>query len=238
MAKSENVKITCRQKAVLQKVYEFIAHNSYPPTARDIAKIMGFASPRSATDHFKALEKKGLIEKNSLARSIRLKKKAFELLGAETLKVKSGKMISFRPDGGMLYSGFKEISYLPLLGRIAAGNPILAYENIDEYIPVPESFTGAYGADFALRVRGDSMTGDHILDGDMIMVKSQNSAENGEIVVALINDEAVVKRFYKSKDKVELLSSNPDYPPIKISNKSGQADVKIIGRVVAVHRNI
>ena len=82
------------------------------------------------------------------------------------------------------------------------------------------------------------MTGDHILDGDMIMVRARSTAENGEIVVALINDEAVVKRFYKTEDGIELVSSNPDYPPIKISVKDAGDSVKIIGRVVAVHRNI
>ncbi|MBM3699427.1 MAG: transcriptional repressor LexA [Actinobacteria bacterium] len=220
------MKITDRQKAVLGKIHDFIMLNSYPPTARDVAEMMGFSSPKAATDHFTSLEKKGYIKRNSLARSIKLTDKALGMLKKD---------YSFPSPADAGHAG---ISYLPLIGNIAAGNPVLAYENIDEYIPVPESFTGAYGADFALRVKGRSMTGDHILDGDMIMVKARNTAENGEIVVALINDEAVVKRFYKTKDGIELVSSNTDYPPIKISIKDAGDSVKIIGRVVAVHRNI
>lgn len=221
------MKITDRQKAVLKKIHDFIILNSYPPTARDVAEMMGFSSPKAATDHFTSLEKKGYIRKNSLARSIKLTDKAFKILKQD---------YSYFPSPAA--AGHTGISYLPLIGNIAAGNPVLAYENIDEYIPVPESFTGAYGADFALRVKGNSMTGDHILDGDMIMVRARSTAENGEIVVALINDEAVVKRFYKTEDGIELVSSNPDYPPIKISVKDAGDSVKIIGRVVAVHRNI
>ena len=211
--------ITNRQKVILGKIYDFISSNSYPPTVRDIADIMGFSSPKAVTDHFKSLEKKGYIERNSLARSIKLTRKAFEIL-------KQMKKIHF------------DVSYLPLLGRIAAGNPMLAQENIEDYIPVPESFLRAYGADFALKVKGNSMTGDHILDGDMILVKLKSTAENNEIIVALINDEATVKRFYKTETGVELRASNPDYPAIKINSKDAAAIFKIIGKVVAVHRSI
>jgi repressor LexA len=220
------MEITDRQKAVLKKIHDFIMLNSYPPTARDVAEMMGFSSPKAATDHFISLEKKGYIKRNSLARSIKLTDKALGMLKKD---------YSFPSRTAAGHTG---ISYLPLIGSTAAGSPALAYENIEEYIPVPESFTGAYGADFALRVKGSSMTGDHILDGDMIMVKARSTAENGEIVVALINDEAVVKRFYKTEDGIELVSSNSDYPPIKISVKDAGDSVKIIGRVVAVHRNI
>jgi len=256
--------ITARQKTVLKKIQDFINRNCYPPTIRDVGDIMGFSSPRAVTDHLKSLEKKGYISRNSLARSIRLTEKAFRIL-----KISRN------------FSGMTGMAYLPVLGRIAAGNPMLAEENIEEYIPVPESMLGAYGADFALKVRGDSMTGDHILDGDMIMVKAQRTAENNEIVVALIDDEAVVKRFYRTKKGIELRSSNPAYAPIKISgadtdgsmasssSNSGNSSVssatssttingdgtnentaktseksgrvmsfKILGKVVAVHRNI
>ncbi|MCL5070805.1 MAG: transcriptional repressor LexA [Actinobacteria bacterium] len=214
------MEITDRQKTVLKKIYDFIARNSYPPTVRDMAAIMGFSSPKAVTDHLRSLEKKGYIKRNSLARSIKLTEEAFKLL-----KAGNGLPLHNTP--------YTDISYLPVLGRIAAGNPILAEENIEDYVPMSGSLPGAYGADFALRVKGDSMTGDHILDGDMIMVKSGSTAENGEIIVALIDNEAAVKRFYKTKDGIELRSSNPAYPPIKI-NKS----FKIMGRVVAVHRNI
>jgi repressor LexA len=227
---NRTMKLTKRQKTVLEKIYKFMAENSYPPTVRDISRIFGFSSPRAAADHLQSLEKKGYIERNSLARSIRFTGKAAELL-------KSGK----EPSGRYAltyYPGQSKINLVPLLGKIAAGNPLLAEENIEDYIPLPESTLGAYGADFALRVQGNSMTGDHILDGDIIMVKSRQSAENGEIIVALIEDEAVVKRFYRSREGVELRSSNPAYPSIKIKNHRDSRYFKIIGKVVAIHRSL
>ena len=133
------------------------------------------------------------------------------------------------------------------MGKVAAGNPILAQENISEYIPVSSSLFGAKKADFALKVKGDSMTGDHILDGDIIIARSQNTADNGDIVVAIIGDEAVVKKIYRSKDKIELRSSNPAYLPIEITassgdqaNESSQGSKNLIiqGKVIAVQREI
>lgn len=245
------MEITKRQKAVLEKIYNFIKKHSYSPSVRDIASVMGFSSPKAASDHMRSLEKKGYITRNSLARSVKLTEKAYHL---------------FASPGH--YPAVLTNS-VPVLGRIAAGNPIFAEENIEEYISVPESFLGAYSADFALKVKGNSMTGDHILDKDTVMVKSQNAAENGEIVVALIAEEAVVKRFYKFKNIIELRSSNPDYPPIIIrsmensrestvsknidfkntqSKNDKPADIKerafdsrnfkILGKVIAVYRNM
>ena len=215
------MEITKKQKKVLEKIYEFMADNSYPPTVRDIARMFDFASPRAAYDHLKSLEKKGFIKRNSLARSLKLTGRARDLID-------SSKAIMARDAGR-----------IPLLGKIAAGDPILAEENIEDYIYLPDDLLGAYGADFALRVRGNSMTGDHILDGDIIMVKSQHNASNGEIIAALIDEEAAVKRFYRTGDGIELRSSNPAYPPIKIPDRgSGSGYFKILGKVVAVHRNI
>ena len=241
------MKITNRQKIVIEKIYTFISDNSYPPTVRDLAQILGFSSPRAVTDHLKSLERKGYIERNSLARSIKLTKKALEILGVYP-NIPYGTIHSSQIKNSPY--NFASTLYIPLLGKIAAGSPILAEENIEEYYPMPSGLLGAYGADFALKVKGDSMTGDHILDGDIIMVKSQNSAENGEIVAALIGDEAVVKRFYRTKDGIELRSSNPLYPPIKIgksgktagNNKSDKNldysdTLKILEKVVAAKRS-
>lgn len=228
--------ITSRQKTVLIRIYDFISANSYPPTVRDTARIMGFSSPRAASDHLDSLEKKGYIRRASLARSIKLTGKALDLIKAVKGPV-PGKANTAHPD----------LFYIPLLGRIAAGEPIFAEGSIYEYIPVSKNLLGAYGADFALKVTGDSMTGDHIISGDLVMVKSQQSADNGEIVVALIDDEAVVKRFYRTERGVELKSSNPAYPPIKISKKYASSKepraeragvFKILGKVVAIHRSI
>ena len=206
------MKITKRQKLVLKKIHKFILENSYPPTIRELGQVLGFSSPKGVSDHLKSLESKGYIERESSARSIKLTNKTLNLAG---------------------FAVEKEVSYLPLVGRIAAGNPILAEENIEEYIPVPSNLLRNRIVHFALRVKGDSMIGDHILDRDTIIVKSQNTAENGDIVVALIGDEAVVKKFYKAKDAIELRSSNPSYKSIKINK-----DFNIQGKVIAVQRSI
>lgn len=203
--------LTKRQSAVLGKIYDYMSENGYPPSVRDLAGLLRVRSPRAISDHLDSLEKKGYIERRSCARSIRLTVKALSFLD------------------------HKENSpavYLPLLGSIAAGRPILAEENIEDRIPFPSGIIKGT-ADFALRVKGDSMTGDHILDGDIIAVRSQSSADNGDIVVALIDDEAAVKRFYKRGNTVELRSSNPGYAPI-ICGK----DLRIQGRVVAVQRMV
>jgi repressor LexA len=236
----KEIKITKRQKTVLEKIKNFMMENSYPPTIRDIAREFGFSSPKAVTDHLKSLERKGFIERNSLARSIKLTGKALDMLGGSA---------AWRNDGWGYSPNLSSagIIYLPLVGKVAAGNPILAQESISEYIPVSSSLFGAKKADFALKVKGDSMTGDHILDGDIIIARSQNTADNGDIVVALIGDEAVVKKIYRSKDKVELRSSNPAYLPIEITansgdqvNESSQGSKNLIiqGKVIAVQREI
>lgn len=245
----KEIKITKRQKTVLEKIKNFMMENSYPPTIRDIAREFGFSSPKAVTDHLKSLERKGFIERNSLARSIKLTGKALDMLDGSAAWRNEGQ--GYPPNLSNL-RGFTNpestgIIYLPLVGKVAAGNPILAQENISEYIPVSSSLFGAKKADFALKVKGDSMTGDHILDGDIIIARSQNTADNGDIVVAIIGDEAVVKKIYRSKDKVELRSSNPAYLPIEITASSGDQanessrgskNLIIQGKVIAVQREI
>jgi repressor LexA len=245
----KEIKITKRQKTVLEKIKNFMMENSYPPTIRDIAREFGFSSPKAVTDHLKSLERKGFIERNSLARSIKLTGKALDMLDGLAAWRNGGQ--GYPPNLSNL-RGFTNpestgIIYLPLVGKVAAGNPILAQENISEYIPVSSSLVRAKKADFALKVKGNSMTGDHILDGDIIIARSQNTADNGDIVVALIGDEAVVKKIYRSKDKVELRSSNLAYPPIEITaslgdqaNESSQGSKNLIiqGKVIAVQREI
>jgi len=205
------MKLTDRQYLVLKKIYDYLLKNSYPPSIRELALMLNINSPRGVSDHLFSLEKKGYIERKSSARSIKLTKKAMDILGQNTKR---------------------KITYLPLIGRIAAGIPVLAVENIEDRIPFPVDMLNG-NADFALRVRGDSMTGDHILDGDIIAVRSQAAADNGDIVVALIGDEAVVKRFYRKGRSIELRSSNPKYMPIR-----AETDLVIQGKVVAVQRTI
>lgn len=251
----KEIKITKRQKTVLEKIKNFMMENSYPPTIRDIAREFGFSSPKAVTDHLKSLERKGFIERNSLARSIKLTGKALDMLDGLAAWRNDGQGPSNLPNYPPTLSNLRGFTnpesagviYLPLVGKVAAGNPMLAQENISEYIPVSASLFGAKKADFALKVKGDSMTGDHILDGDIIIARSQNTADNGDIVVALIGDEAVVKKIYRSKDKVELRSSNPAYLPIEIpaslsdqANESSQGSKNLIiqGKVIAVQREI
>ena len=243
----KEIKITKKQKNVLEKINRFIAENSYPPTVRDLAHDLGFSSPKAVTDHLDSLKKKGYIVRNSLARSIKLTGKALSILSDGRAGSPTDNIDPFS----------RNILYLPLVGRVAAGKPILAEENIDEYIPVTSSLLEKGTADFALKVKGDSMVGDHILDGDIIIVKSQKTAENGDIVVALIGDEAVVKKLYRAKDTVELRSSNPSYLPIRIKaagNKDGSVNydmddtgdigdesgstLALQGKVIAVQRII
>lgn len=214
MVKKET--LTQKQSDVLKGIYEFIANNSYPPSIRDIAKILGFSSPKGAGDHLAVLEKKGYIQKNSSARSIKLTEKALWYLGIQNPSLE------------------KNVDYLPLLGSIAAGKPIFTEENIQEYVPVSAQIMGKTKGQFLLKVKGESMSGDHIIDGDTLVVKTQNTAENGDIVVALVNNGAVVKRFYKRDDGViELRSSNPLYEPIVAEDS-----LMIQGRVIAIYRNI
>jgi repressor LexA len=252
----KEIKITKKQKNVLEKINRFIAENSYPPTVRDLARDLGFSSPKAATDHLNSLERKGYIVRNSLARSIKLTGKALSILSGSRAGIGSAGSLISTAGAGSIDPFSRNILYLPLVGRVAAGKPILAEENIDEYIPVTSSLLKKGTADFALKVKGDSMVGDHILDGDIIIVKSQKTAENGDIVVALMGDETVVKKLYRVKDTVELRSSNPSYPPIRIKaagSKDGSVNydmsdtddtresgstLALQGKVVAVQRII
>ena len=215
MVKKET--LTQKQLNVLKSIYEFISDNSYPPSIRDIAGLLGFSSPKGAGDHLAVLEKKGYIQKSSSARSIKLTGKSLWHLGAANPSTE------------------KNVDYLPLLGSIAAGKPIFAEENIQDYVPVSAQIMGNTKGQFLLKVKGDSMSGDHIIDGDTIVVKTQDTAENGDIVVALVDDnEAVVKRFYRRDDGVvELRSSNPLYEPI-----IAESSLMIQGKVIAIYRSI
>ena len=214
MVKKET--LTQKQSNVLKSIYAFIVDNSYPPSIRNIAEILGFSSPKGAGDHLAVLEKKGYIQKSSSARSIKLTEKSLWYLGVQNPSTE------------------RNVDYLPLLGSIAAGKPIFAEENVQEYVPVSAQIMGKTKGRFLLKVKVDSMSGDHIIDGDTIIVKAQNAAENGDMVVALVGSEAVVKRFYRRDDGViELRSSNPLYEPIIAENS-----LLIQGRVIAIYRNI
>lgn len=193
--------LTEKQKRILEFIIQEIQIKGYPPSIREIGQALGITSLRGVTDHLDALEKKGHIRRGLKARSIKV------LSPDEDKKDKT--------------------VLLPLLGRVAAGEPILAEENIEKHIPVNKRYSKKQDNLFLLRVKGDSMIDDQIFDGDLVVVNSQQTANNGDIIVALLDDEATVKRFYKMGNRPVLIPANPKYPII-------EKEFIIQGRVVDV----
>ena len=198
-------KLTSRQEEILQLVQDSINQNGAPPTRSEIAQQLGFASANAAEEHLKALAKKGYIELSpGTSRGIRLR---------ETV----------RQTAKQLHLPSQMIAQLtvPLIGRVAAGSPILATEHIEKQIPVDPSLF-KQGADYLLKVKGLSMRDAGILDGDYLAVKKASEARNGDIVVARIDDEVTVKRWLKTKTnhgmQIQLIAENPDFEPIIIEN--------------------
>jgi repressor LexA len=198
--------LTSRRKHILDFIVRATEENGYPPTVRDIGEAVGLKSSSTVHFHLKALEKAGYIERDGcLTRAIRF-------------------------TGGGKADGRREpMRYVPLVGRVAAGQPIFADQNIDEMLPLPDSLFPP-GELFMLQVRGESMIEDGILDGDYVVVTRQNAAENGETVVAMIDDEATVKRFYRHPGHVELRPANSTMEPIIARS------IQIVGRVCGVIR--
>lgn len=205
-------RLTPRQKMILDFIQEAVAKQGYPPTVREIGEGIGLRSSSTVHAHLGKLEEKGYIRRD------RTKPRAIEIIAPDPSpslpsQIQAAEMIS-----------------LPLLGRVAAGHPLLAEENIEDYITVPAEFIKPGTTQFCLRVKGDSMMDAGILDGDMVIVRQQNHAENGEIIVAMLGDEATVKRFYRLKDKVKLQPENSRFEPIY------SREAVILGKVTAVFR--
>lgn len=200
--------LTGKQTRVLTFLKDFISKQGYPPTVREIANQLGMSGPHSAKRFLDMLEQKGYIRR--AARSSR----AIELV--ETLSVPPVRMV-------------------PLVGRVRAGSPVLAEENIESTIALDPAIA-RWDNLFLLRVEGDSMIDAHIADGDLALVKPQPTIENGEITVVLIQGEATIKRFYKDTSTVRLEPANATMNPIII--QSGDAEVSIVGKVVAIVRKI
>lgn len=203
--------LTDRQRSVLDFLGDFLRENGYPPTIREIAGHFDLRSPRGVQDHLEALERKGYI------RRARERSRGIELLELGARRASTG----------------NNVLRLPLIGKVAAGMPVLSEENIEEWIEVDASFAAREG-NFLLKVVGDSMVDAHILDGDTIVVSPQETARDGEIVVALVDDEATVKTFYKEPGGIRLQPENATLKPIWVP--AGSAEVRIIGKVVAVMR--
>ncbi len=201
--------LTKRQQEIFDFIKKYSARYGYPPTVRDIGKAVGLASSSTVHAHLANLEKVGLLRRDPS------KPRAIELLDKAAGAVKS----VVRPNG------------LPLVGHVAAGAPILAEENIEDYVPVP-ALAGGEEGEYVLRIRGESMKNAGILPDDYVVVRPQETAEDGEIIVALVGEEATVKRFFKESDHVRLQPENDALEPIR------SRDVKILGRVIGVFRRV
>jgi repressor LexA len=198
--------LTTRQQEIFDFVKRYVGEHGYPPTVRDIGAAIGLTSSSTVHAHLANLEKLGLLRRDPT------KPRAIEVL------VDKAK-------GAIAPSG------LPVVGQVAAGSPVLAEENIEEYVPVP-GIAGGDDGEFVLRVKGDSMKNAGILEGDHVIVRRQDTAEDGEIVVALVGEEATVKRFFRENDHVRLQPENDALEPIRTR------DVQLVGRVVGVCRRV
>ncbi len=213
--------ITDRQKEILSYIQRTSEERGFPPTIREIGEEMDIRSTNGVNDHLKALERKGFLTRGEQqSRSLVPTKRARMILG----------LGAKRNDPAMIE--------IPLLGKVAAGAPLLAQENIEDTVRIDSFLLGGSGKEvFALRVKGHSMIDDGIHDGDFIFVKKAPSAASGEIVVALIEDEATVKRYFPEGDKVRFQPANKDMSPIYVS-KADFRQTMILGRVVGVYRKM
>ncbi len=198
-----------KQKRILDFVNNEVREKGYPPSVREICKAVGFKSTSSVHRHLEKLQELGLLEKGpSKPRALKLK-------------------TSGSPENPPLA---KELVNVPLIGKIAAGQPILAEENIMDTFPLPVEYTGNSTV-FMLEVKGESMINAGILDGDLVLVRKQSTAENGDIVAALIGDEATIKTFYKEEDHIRLQPENDFMEPIIVKD-----DILIMGKVIGLFR--
>lgn len=214
------VKLTDRQQQVLELIRSEIARTGFPPTRAEIARALGFKSANAAEDHIKALARKGAIELTAGAsRGIRLTDAPVAVSAGTTLMQQASSALSQL--------------LVPLVGRVAAGNPILAAEHVEREIGIEPSLF-SQTPDYLLRVRGLSMLNAGILDGDLLAVKKSPDARNGQIVVARIGEEVTVKRFARTGSRIELLPENPDFAPIVVTAAD---EFSIEGIAVGLIRN-
>ncbi len=208
--------LTKRQQEIFDFIGKYSAKYGYPPTVRDIGKAVGLASSSTVHAHLANLEKIGLLRRDpSKPRAIELLDRVDRVVGSAVDSVRS----IVRSDG------------LPLVGSVAAGQPVLAEENIEDYISVPEIAGGDEG-EYVLRVRGESMKNAGILQDDFVVVRAQDTANDGDIVVALVGEEATVKRFFRESDHIRLQPENDTMEPIR------SREVRVLGRVVGLFRSV
>jgi len=198
--------LTKRQKEIFDFIRRYLRKYGYPPTVREIGQALGLHSPSTVHAHLAKLEQIGLLRRDPS------KPRAIEVMVGKARKVLSGPGV-------------------PLVGNVAAGEPILAEENIEDYYEVP-SVIGGESGDYILQVRGDSMKDAGILEGDFVVVRPADGAKNGEIVVALLGEEATVKRYFRERDTIRLQPENKAHKSIRSRN------VELLGRVVGVFRTV
>jgi repressor LexA len=208
LTRKSKKKLTVRQREVLSFLIRFLKRRGYPPTVREIARHLGLKGPKSPKKRLDALEEKGYIRRR------RGKSRAIEVMGISLSR-------SYR--------------LVPLVGKVRAGAPSLAFEEFEGEIALDRSLTGD-DETFFLRVRGDSMIGDHIRDGDLALVHPQSVVENGEIAVVLMDDEATLKRVYKGEDALRLQPSNPAVEPIIV--RRGERRATIVGKIIGIYRKV
>ena len=205
--------LTTRQREIMEFILSELQKKGYPPSVREIGEAVGLSSSSTVHAHLEKLEELGYLRRDPT------KPRALEVL-IGTVEVTPERL-----------NPFKNLINVPLVGAVTAGEPILAEQNIQDYFPLPRDFARREDL-FMLRIKGDSMINAGIFDGDLVIVEQEATAKNGEIVVALLDDEATVKRFYKETNQVRLQPENDRYEPIYAS------DVQILGRVVGLIRKI
>lgn len=204
--------LTARQREVLAFIRTFTERHGAPPTVREIGDKFGFTA-RAAFDHLRALERKGVLH-----RRVSDKRVSRTLVLADRAPARR-----------------QAPAEIPVLGRIAAGTPLFAEENREDSIPVRPEWFARKGEDlFALRVRGESMIDAHIMDGDLVLVRRQDSAQTGDVVAALVDSEATVKRFARDGDAIVLRPEHPTMPPIVV--QPGRSEFRILGKVIGLIR--
>ena len=208
--------LTKRQQEIFDFIKRYSSQHGYPPTVRDIGKAVGLTSSSTVHAHLSNLEKLGMLRRDPT------KPRAIEMLDRAARDVTSAVQGAI---GKVVSPG------LPLVGQVAAGQPILAEENIEEYVQVPQAAGGEVG-EYVLRVRGDSMIDAGILEGDFVVVRPQETATDGEIIVALVGEEATVKRYFRESDHIRLQPENTTMEPIRTT------DVQVMGRVVGLFRSV
>lgn len=221
-----NKKTSDKQQQILDFVNSQVEKKGYPPSVREICSAVGFKSTSTVHSYLEKLEKSGMICKDPT------KPRALRVLGSKNNTGASTGTNNGTYAGSKPYYSKRELVDVPVIGRVTAGQPILAVENVEDTFPIPIDFVQNSSA-FMLRVQGDSMVEAGILNNDLVLVKQQSTASNGEIVVALIGDEATVKTFYKEKGYVRLQPENQYMEPIIVRD-----NLKILGKVAGVFRKM